>query len=123
MSAVGAVRNDVLGEPAVENDRQVKHIDVGVGESFDIRLWEDRTRGEQWVPAYEPASLALVSDEFTRTASGNAVDTGNRTFQFRAAAAGEHRLVFEKRMGWKFTAEDRRVFVVRVVGVTGSQHA
>ena len=27
---------------------------------------------------------------------------------------GEHRIVFEKRMGWKFTAEDRRVFLISV---------
>jgi hypothetical protein len=27
---------------------------------------------------------------------------------------GTHRVVFEKRMGWKFTAEDRHVFYVDV---------
>ncbi len=28
--------------------------------------------------------------------------------------AGTYRLVFEKRMGWKFTAEDRQIFYVIV---------
>ena len=40
--------------------------------------------------------------------------SGKRTFEFRALKPGSHRIVFEKRMGWKFTAEDRRVYVVSV---------
>src|SRR5207249_1838533 len=48
-----------------------------------------------------------------------AVEAGRRTFEFRAVAPGRHRLVFEKRMGWKFTAEDRRVFLVGVADGPG----
>ena len=87
-------------------------ITARLSESFTIHLWEDRTRGEQWVPSYDPAVLALVSDEFLRIASNNAVDTGRRSFEFQPVQAGTHRIVFEKRMGWKFTAEDRRVIQV-----------
>lgn len=91
---------------------EVKHLSVRTGQPFQIHLWEDRTRGEQWVPSYEAASMALVNDDFLRIASNNAVDNGTRTFEFRTLDPGEHRIVFEKRMGWKFTAEDRRVFLV-----------
>jgi hypothetical protein len=80
---------------------------------FTIHLWEDRTRGEQWVPAYDPRKLSLLSDEYLRVAGNNAVDNGRRSFEFKATGPGSHDLVFEKRMGWKFTAEDRRVFQVR----------
>lgn len=97
---------------AGEAERDVKRLSVPVGQLFPLHLWEDRTRGELWIPSYDAAAMALVSDDFLRTASNNAVDTGTRTFEFRALAAGEHRLVFEKRMGWKFTAEARRVFLV-----------
>ncbi|MBI3603678.1 MAG: protease inhibitor I42 family protein [Nitrospirae bacterium] len=96
-------------------DRDAKLVTASVGGSFHVHLWEDRTRGEQWVPSYEAGSLVLVNDDFLRTASGNAVDAGRRAFEFRAVTPGTHRLLFEKRMGWKFTAEDRRVFLVRVV--------
>jgi len=81
---------------------------------FTIHLWEDRTRGEQWVPAYDARKLTLLSDEFLRIASNNAVDNGQRSFEFKATGPGTHDLVFEKRMGWKFTPEDRRVFQVQV---------
>lgn len=91
---------------------EVKHLSVQAGQLFQIHLWEDRTRGEQWVPSYDPAALALVSDDYLRVAGNNAVDNGTRTFSFRALERGEHRIVFEKRMGWKFTAEDRRVFLI-----------
>ena len=97
-----------------ERDGEARRLSTTIGATFRIRLWEDRTRGEQWVPSYDPKLLVLVADDFLRTASGNAMDSGQRTFEFQAAAPGQHRLLFEKRMGWKFTAEDRRVFVIEV---------
>lgn len=104
----------------IESDHQTKSLHASVSSSFCVHLWEDRTRGEGWVPSYDPAALALVGDEFLRTVSNNAVDSGRRTFEFVALSPGTHRLVFEKRMGWKFTAEDRRVFMVHVAGTASS---
>jgi len=89
-------------------------IDAVLGQSFTIRLWEDRTRGEQWVPSYNTKALTLVDDRFFRVAGNNAVENGQRTFEFQGALPGTHELVFEKRMGWKFTAEDRRIFLIQV---------
>ncbi|MEK9141720.1 MAG: protease inhibitor I42 family protein [Nitrospirota bacterium] len=83
---------------------------VMVDQAFVIHLWEDRTRGEQWVPSYDVKGLALLSDEFLRVASNNAVENGQRIFEFKAVQSGVYQLMFEKRMGWKFTAEDQRVF-------------
>lgn len=93
---------------------ETKPIQVVKSETFHIHLWEDRTRGEQWVPTYDPKVLALVEDEFLRTVSNNAVDSGRRSFEFQAVEIGRHRLEFSKRMAWKFTAEDRRLFEVTV---------
>jgi predicted secreted protein len=97
-----------------ETDREAKTVTVVTGGTFQIHLWEDRTRGELWVPLYDTVSLVLVSDDYVRIASGNAVDSGRRTFEFQAVGRGTHHLVFEKRLGWKFTAEDRRVFRIEV---------
>ena len=94
---------------------EVKPIQTSKSETFHIHLWEDRTRGEQWVPTYDPQALSLVDDEFLRTVSNNAVDSGRRSFEFQSLAIGTHRLEFSKRMAWKFTAEDRRVFEVTVL--------
>ena len=90
-------------------------IDAVLGQAFTIRLWEDRTRGEQWVPSYNTKALTLVDDRFLRVAGNNAVENGQRTFEFQGVLPGTHELVFEKRMGWKFTAEDRRIFLIQVV--------
>jgi hypothetical protein len=98
-----------------ESNPDTKSLSTTCGGSIRINLWEDRTRGELWVPAYDPAALTLTEDDFLRTASGNALDAGRRTFEFRAVAPGSHRVVFEKRLAWKFTAEDRRVFLIDVV--------
>ena len=101
-----------------ENWKEEKAVEARVGGTVTIRLWEDRTRGEIYVPLYDPEALALVNDDYERSFgdSNNAVDSGKRAFEFRALKAGAHRIVFEKRMGWKFTAEDRRVYVVTVAG-------
>ena len=93
----------------------IKPIQTLQSETFQIHLWEDRTRGEKWVPTYNPKVLALVADDFLRTVSNNAVDSGRRSFEFHALEPGKHRVEFNKRMAWKFTAEDRRVFEVTVL--------
>ena len=93
---------------------KTKPIQTVKFETFHLHLWEDRTRGEQWVPTYDPKVLALVGDEFLRTVSNNAVDSGRRSFEFQSMEIGKHRLEFSKRMAWKFTAEDRRLFEVTI---------
>lgn len=93
---------------------------VTVDQSFSISLWEDRTRGEQWVPSYDVKGLALLSDEFLRVASNNAVENGQRVFEFKAVQSGVYQLIFEKRMGWKFTAEERRVFRIEAGPPSGN---
>jgi predicted secreted protein len=92
---------------------------VVVDQPFVLQLWEDRTRGEQWVTSYDTKGLALLSDEFLRIASNNAVENGQRIFEFKAVRPGLHHVVFEKRMGWKFTAEDRRLFTIEAQLPTG----
>ena len=106
--------NSSTSDPRPSSGLDHRTISVTVNEPFVIRLWEDRTRGEQWVPCFETHELALLADDYLRVAGNNAVDNGQRTFEFRAVIPGAHQLVFEKRMGWKFTAEDRRVFTIEV---------
>ncbi len=109
--------------PTSEGAREpVKIIHTGADAVFPIHLWEDRTRGEQWVPTYDRESVMLIKDDFLRTVSNTAVDAGRRTFEFRAIRPGTHRLLFEKRLGWKFTAEDRRVFLLVVEGALTSEN-
>jgi len=102
---------DMLGSSEGQGTRVIEAV---LGRAFTIRLWEDRTRGEQWVPSYNTKALTLVDDQFLRVASNNAVENGQRIFEFQGVLPGTHELVFEKRMGWKFTAEDRRIFLIQV---------
>lgn len=90
----------------------VKVVEAVLDRPFCIHLWEDRTRGELWVPAYDSSEFQLLADDYLRVAGNNAVDNGRRTFEFRAMKTGSFRILFEKRLGWKFTAEDRRLFQV-----------
>jgi hypothetical protein len=114
--------NRSSGHDGQGHDFNVTTLTAQVAATVQIHLWEDRTRGESWVPAYDPAMLALVSDDFQCVASNNAVQAGLRTFDFKPLLAGTHELVFEKRMGWKFTSEDRRVFeMVVTADPTGAE--
>ncbi len=104
MSTIGTEQISTID---ASDDRRVL-----VDQPFVLQLWEDRTRGEQWVVSYDTKGLALLSDEFLRIASNNAVENGQRIFEFKAVQPGVYQVVFEKRMGWKFTAEDRRLFKI-----------
>ena len=110
----GRVDGGMMPEVRDELPGHDKAISVGLDQSIEIRLWEDRTRGELWIPTYDSAALALLSDDYLRVAGNNAVDNGQRTFEFKAIKPGIFNVVFEKRLGWKFTAEDRRVFHITV---------
>ncbi len=92
----------------------VKYLDATVGVPLTVTLWEDRTRGEQWVPVYDVCHFALTEDDFVCTTSNNAVESGSRQFEFEPCLSGTHRLEFHKRMAWKFTFEARRVFLIHV---------
>ena len=95
-------------------DSREKVIVAKPTKPFEIRLWEDRTRGELWVPTYDVEHLMLVEDDFERTSGGTITDAGTRLFRFQADHAGTYRLAFEKRLGWRFTAIKRRDYVVFV---------
>ncbi len=96
------------------NDQQEKTITAKAGETFEIRLWEDRTRGELWVPTYDSEQILLIDDDFDRKSGGTIIDAGTRIFRFQADQPGTYELVFEKRLGWRFTAIKRRDYVVSV---------
>ncbi len=90
---------------------QQKKIETRVGALFKIRMWEDRTRGESWTPLYDPTAFILIDDDYEETSTYNA---GIRVLEFEALKAGQYEIVFEKRLGWKFTAENRKKFQVHV---------
>jgi hypothetical protein len=113
------VNSSVLDTQASGNARE-RRVTATLGAPFSIHLWEDRTRGEQWVPSFDARALSLLADDYLRIAGNNAVDNGQRTFEFLPVTLGMHALIFEKRMGWKFTAEDRRLFTINVTDGSGS---
>src|SRR2546426_7043841 len=93
-----------------EGGKEEKLLETSVGETFTVRLWEDRTRGEIYVPSYDPEALAVLNDEYERSFgdSNNAIDSGKRAFEFRALKPGVHRLLFGKRVGWEVFPPERR---------------
>ncbi len=91
-----------------------KTIDAEAGGTFRVTLWEDRTGGHSWTPRYPPDALDLIDDEYSRTVSVDTADFGKRVFTFLAKTPGEYPLVMEHRVGWKFTADNRKNYLVRI---------
>jgi predicted secreted protein len=98
----------------VEGKNEVKKIRAKAGESFRIRLWEDRTKGSRWVADYDTTSLRLVGDEYERTRNIRVSDIGMHYFEFVAMQPGTYLIEFELRYGWKFSAEDRLSYDVEI---------
>jgi predicted secreted protein len=98
----------------------LKALDVAVGESFDVTVWEDRTAGYSWTPQYDSSAIDMIDDDYQRTVNVDTADFGRRTFTFLAKTPGEHSLVLEYRVGWKFSAANRRQYLVTVHPTTTS---
>jgi len=106
---------DVRTELIVTTTQQPsKTIDALVGASFDVTVWEDRTAGYSWTPLYDSTALDLIEDDYQRTVNVDTADFGRRTFTFVAKTPGEHPLVLEYRVGWKFSATNRRQYLVTI---------
>ncbi|HEX9757895.1 MAG TPA: protease inhibitor I42 family protein [Nitrospiria bacterium] len=96
----------------VAKDKQ-KTIETQIGNPFKIRIWEDRDRGEAWAPIFDEEAFILLDDDYQETSTYNA---GMRGLEFEALKIGDFEIVFEKRLGWKFTAENRKRFSIHVLG-------
>lgn len=93
-------------------EKEKKTLRVQVGEPFKITLWEDRTHGHSWQPCLDSIPIQLVDDQYERTIHVDTADSGRRTLEFVCTRPGRFEIVIEKRIGWKFSAEDRKVFVI-----------
>jgi len=95
-------------------EESVKTICVKVGTPFKIRIWEDRTRGSRWTPEFDAVFFRLLNDDYDRTRNIRVSDIGMHYFEFLPMVAGKHKIVFEWRYGWKFSAENRLSYEVIV---------
>ena len=84
------------------------------GESFQIKVWEDRTKGHRWVPTYDTAALRMLSDEYERTRNIRVTDSGMHYFEFVGMKPGTSVIDFELRYGWKFAADNHLSYEVTI---------
>lgn len=91
-----------------------KTIETEAARTFTIMLWEDRTGGHSWTPRYDPQALDLLDDDYQRTVNVDTADFGRRVFTFLAKTPGEHTLVMEARVGWKFTSDNRKLYLIHI---------
>ncbi len=85
---------------------------VKAGESFQIKIWEDRTKGHRWVPSYDTALLRVLSDEYERMRNIRVTDSGMHYFEFLGMKPGTTMIDFESRYGWKFSADNHLSYEV-----------
>ena len=94
---------------------EIIKISAKLGKSFQIRFWEDRTKGGcRWIPTYDTNALRLIGDEYERTRNIRVTDSGMRIFEFVGMAAGQATIEFEARYGWKFSAENQLHYEVTI---------
>jgi len=90
----------------IQGKSEIKKISTKVGEPFQIRIWEDRTKGGcRFVPTFDTGILRLLSDEYDRMRNIRVTDSGMRSFEFVALSSGRTTIELESRYGWKFSAE------------------
>ena len=83
-----------------EPEAGAKMIKARLGTSVHIRLWRIVRGGEQWVPYYDPV-LCPGGGRFSPYRQQQCGRCRTAQFRVQPVTAGMHRLIFEKRMGWK----------------------
>ena len=78
-------------------------IEIGVGDTFIIKLKENPSTGFSWHYVVEPeTAINLDSDEYAEDASGNLVGApGQHEFVFKAVESGTARVTFEYYRDWE----------------------
>jgi inhibitor of cysteine peptidase len=91
-------------------------INLAIGETFEVRLEENRSTGFKWV--FESSSkvgegvLSLVGDSFGK---GEAVgQPGTHRWEFRAERAGSGTITLSYRRPWEGNASPARSFTLKV---------
>ena len=97
-------------------EQKKKSLKVRVGEPFRITLWEDRTHGYSWHPQLDSLPIDLIDDDYEQTIHVDTADSGKRTFEFICSQAGRFEIMFENRVGWQFSANGYKTFVVEAEG-------
>jgi predicted secreted protein len=89
-------------------------VELGVGETLDLRLPENRTAGYRWqVEAGGEPVGSLVSDSY-QAADGPPGRGGTRELRFRAERSGEGEIRLAYRRSWETESSAARTFLVRV---------
>lgn len=118
LDCLGSIRRPDMTTTSEEEQKKDKRgrktLHGKVGTPLTMRLWEDRTRGSRWVPAFDGSAFKLISDDYKRTIDIRVADTGMRTFEFLPLKPGSHEVTLEQRYGWKFTAEKRLFYTIDV---------
>ncbi|HIE65910.1 MAG: protease inhibitor I42 family protein [Nitrospira sp.] len=99
----------------IQGKSEIKKISAKVGKPFQIRIWEDRTKGGcRFVPTFDTGILRLLSDEYDRMRNIRVTDSGMRSFEFVALSSGKTTIELESRYGWKFSAESHLSYEVDI---------
>lgn len=78
---------------------------IGVGETFDVRLPENRSTGYRWAHTdWDQAIVQLTSDEFIPAPIERVGANGEHAWHFTARAAGETALRLGYARGWESRA-------------------
>jgi predicted secreted protein len=98
----------------VDESANGETVELGIGETLEIRLPENRTTGYRWqIEAGGQAVGSLESDAY-EAAAGPPGRGGTRVLSFKAERPGEGEIRLAYRRPWEEGAPPARTFALRV---------
>jgi predicted secreted protein len=87
-------------------------IDLAAGETFEVRLEENRTTGFKWVIKSSTGGIALVGDSFEK---GEAIgQPGTHRWEFRAEQPGSGAITLSYQRPWEEKQAPARTFTLKI---------
>src|SRR5438094_5784080 len=89
-------------------------VDLGVGQTLEVRLAENPTTGFRWQIEADGRPACTLTSDLYEAASGPPGSGGTRVLAYRGTSPGECTIALAYRRSWEAAASAAQTFMLRV---------
>jgi predicted secreted protein len=98
----------------VDESANGETVELGVGQTLELRLPENRTAGFRWQIEAGGQSVGSLESDAYEAAAGPPGRGGTRVLSFKAERSGEDEIKLAYRRPWEESAPPARMFAMRI---------
>ena len=104
---------------APNNIVQIKHINVQINDTFNIKLVSNPSTGYSWNEKFNSSKIAMINNKFVPNTDKTLMGApGMQEFTFKAVELGHTKIVMDYKCLWSDTDGKKIVYYVNVMRKT-----